>query len=236
MDKKKSLWNNNPLEHIAIIMDGNGRWAKLRGQTRIKGHEKGAETVREITRHCNDIGIKYLTLYAFSTENWKRPKLEVEFLFKLLGRYLTHERETYQANNIRFETIGDLTFFPKKLQEIITETKQITKNNTGLTQVIALNYGARNEIVRSIHKVLAENLPLTEESITTHLDTASFSPVELIIRTSGEIRLSNFLLWQAAYAELAFTDTLWPDFTPGELNSLIANYLTRDKRFGGVKE
>jgi undecaprenyl diphosphate synthase len=224
----------NKLEHLAIIMDGNGRWAKKRGLNRTKGHEKGAEVVRDITTYCaNNSEIKTLTLYAFSTENWKRPKLEVEFLMKLLDKYLTKESKVYQEQDVKFETIGNLEPFSKKLKDTIAKTKEATKNNRKLTQILALNYGARDEIIRAINSLISKNIEVTEESLSKALDTP-YSDVDLLIRTSGEQRLSNYLLWQSAYAELAFTKTLWPDFTPKELEEIIQNYKTRERKFGGI--
>lgn len=219
--------------HIAIIMDGNGRWAKNRGLKRIEGHKKGAETVRKITEYCaqND-EISYLTLYAFSTENWKRPKMEVEFLMKLLENYLEKELETYIKNDIRFETIGDISKFSDKLKKRIELTKEKTKNNKKLTQILALNYGSKNEITRAVKKLIDKNEEITEENIQNNLDISR--DVDLLIRTSGEIRLSNFLLWQCAYAEMFFTNTLWPDFTPEELDKIIKSFHLRERRFGGI--
>ncbi len=204
--------NNIVPSHIAIIMDGNGRWAKERGLNRTAGHEEGAKTVRKITQYCSDIKVKYLTLYAFSTENWERPKLEVEFLMKLLERYLKKELEVYLKNNIRFKAIGDLTRFSKSLQKTIFETQDKTANCSGLTQVLALNYGSKNEIIRAIKKLNGQNLEVTEENLESCLDTAGMGDVDVLIRTSGEVRLSNYLLWQNAYAEMFFTQTYWPDF------------------------
>ncbi len=224
----------NKLKHLAIIMDGNGRWAKKRGLNRTKGHERGAEVVREITTYCsNHPEIETLTLYAFSTENWKRPKMEVEFLMKLLGRYLKNELQTYMKNEVRFETIGDLEPFSKSLKNIIAQTKEKTKNNKKLTQILALNYGSQNEIVRAVKRLLESNQEITEENLGKALDTP-YSDVDLLIRTSGEQRLSNFLLWQAAYAEFYFTKTLWPDFTVKELNGIIENFKNRERKFGGI--
>ncbi len=224
----------NELKHLAIIMDGNGRWAKQRGLNRTKGHERGAEVVREITTYCsNHPEIETLTLYAFSTENWKRPKMEVEFLMKLLGRYLKNELQTYMKNEVRFETIGDLEPFSKSLKNIIAQTKEKTKNNKKLTQILALNYGSQNEIVRAVKRLLGSNQEITEENLGKALDTP-YSDVDLLIRTSGEQRLSNFLLWQAAYAEFYFTKTLWPDFTVKELNGIIENFKNRERKFGGI--
>jgi undecaprenyl diphosphate synthase len=220
--------------HIAIIMDGNGRWAKERGLKRTAGHEEGGKVVRSITSHCSKIGIKYLTLYAFSTENWARPKIEVEFLMKLLERYLKNELPTYLENNIQFRAIGDLTRFSKKLQTIINNIEEKTKNCTGLTQILALNYGSRDEITRAVQKVVNNNLDITEENINNHLDTVNIPDVDLLIRTSGEIRISNYLLWQSAYAEMFFTQTYWPEFTPNELDDIISDFHKRERRFGGI--
>ena len=222
------------LKHLAIIMDGNGRWAKEKGLKRIKGHEKGAEVVREITTYCAKSGIEYLTLYAFSTENWKRPKEEVAFLMKLLEKYLKDELKTYQKNSIRFETIGDISKFSTSLQKRIETTKEATKDNTSLTQVLALNYGSRDEITRAVTQLAGQGLEVNEENISACLDTAEMPDVDMLVRTSGEIRISNFMLWQIAYAELFFTETLWPDFTPGELEGMIAQYQERERRYGGI--
>ena len=221
-------------KHIAMIMDGNGRWAKERGLNRTAGHEEGAKTVRKITQYCSNIGVKYLTLYAFSTENWERPKLEVEFLMKLLDRYLKNELNVYLENNIRFKAIGDLTRFSKSLQKTINETEEKTSNCSGLTQVLALNYGSKNEIVRAVKKLNEQNLEVSEENIESCLDTAGFGDVDLLIRTSGEVRLSNYLLWQNAYAEMFFTQTYWPDFNETELDDILSDFSKRERRFGGI--
>ena len=219
--------------HLAIIMDGNGRWAKKRGLKRIEGHKKGAEVVKEITTYCaNNPEISVLTLYAFSTENWKRPKMEVEFLMKLLDNWLKKELETYMKNNVKFETIGDISKFSDKLKKRIKYTKEQTKNNTKLTQVLALNYGSKNEITRAVKRLISSNEEITEENIQKNLDISR--DVDLLIRTSGEIRLSNFLLWQCAYAEMFFTNTLWPDFTTEELDKIIKAFHLRERRFGGI--
>ncbi len=230
-----SLVNNELIpNHIAIIMDGNGRWAKERGLKRTSGHEEGAKVVRDITTHCSKIGVKYLTLYAFSTENWARPKIEVEFLMKLLERYFQNELLVYLENNVRFKAIGNLTKFSKKLQTIIREVEEKTKNCTGLTQVLALNYGSRDEITRAVQKVVEKNLEITEENINNNLDTQNMPDVDLLIRTSGEIRISNYLLWQCAYAEMFFTQTYWPEFTSSELDDIISDFHKRERRFGGI--
>jgi undecaprenyl diphosphate synthase len=221
-------------EHIAMIMDGNGRWAKERGLKRTAGHKKGAEVVREITTYCAKIGIKYLTLYAFSTENWKRPKLEVEYLMKLLEKYLKEELEVYLENNIKFRAIGDLSKFSKSLQNRILKTQEATSSCTGLTQVLALNYGSKDEIIRAIKKLNEKGLEVSEENLETCLDTAGIPPVDIMIRTSGEVRLSNYLLWQNAYAEMFFIQTYWPDFTKSELDDIISDFSKRERRFGAV--
>jgi len=226
--------SRNILKHLAIIMDGNGRWAEQNGLKRTKGHEAGAEVVRDITIYCaNHPTIESVTHYAFSTENWKRPKLEVEFLMRLLERYLKNELETYQRENIRFVAIGDIEKFSKKLQETIRETQEKTVGNSKLTQVLALNYGGRDEITRAVNRVLDRGGVVTQESITQALDTP-YSDIDLLIRTSGEQRLSNYLLWQLSYSEMAFTKTLWPDFTTDELEKIIEDYETRNRRFGGI--
>ncbi|RLA69336.1 MAG: di-trans,poly-cis-decaprenylcistransferase [Epsilonproteobacteria bacterium] len=225
---------SNIARHIAIIMDGNGRWAEERGLKRAKGHEQGAEVVRNITIFCsNHPDIQQLTLYAFSTENWKRPRFEVEFLMKLLERYLRKELPIYLENNTRFETLGDLSRFSTSLQNLIREIKEKTSHCDGLVQNLALNYGSHNEIIRAANAVFALGVKLTEDSLTEHLDCDR--NVDLLIRTGGDHRLSNYLLWQSAYAELSFTKTLWPDFTEEELLKIIAKFTKIERRFGGLK-
>jgi undecaprenyl diphosphate synthase len=224
----------NKAQHIAIIMDGNGRWAELQDKKRIKGHEKGAEVVKKITTYCsNNPDIERLTLYAFSTENWKRPRLEVEFLMKLLEKYLKNELPVYLKNNVRFEPIGDIRAFSKSLQKTIQNVKNKTAHCDGLVQSLALNYGAQDEIIRAINKLKKDDEDITEAMLSNALDCKH--DVDLLIRTGGDHRLSNFLLWQAAYAELFFTDTLWPDFTTNELEKIIKNFTKIERRFGGLK-
>lgn len=225
----------NALKHLAIIMDGNGRWAKERGLQRVKGHEKGAETIRGITTYCAaHASIETATFYAFSTENWKRPKIEVEFLMKLLDRYLKNELETYQKHGVRFKAIGNISEFSKPLQERIKKTEELTKHNTNLTQILALNYGGRAEITSAVNQLIKEGkTELTEEDISSALQTP-YSDIDLLIRTSGEERVSNFLLWQISYAEMCFSPTLWPDFTVEELDDILDKYQERSRRFGGV--
>jgi len=224
----------NKARHIAIIMDGNGRWAELKGKKRVKGHEAGAKIVKEITTFCaNAKDIERLTLYAFSTENWKRPRLEVEFLMKLLEKYLKNELNTYIKNNIRFEPIGDLRAFSKSLQKTIKTIEEKTAHCDGLVQALALNYGAQDEILRAVNKIKNCENDITEAMLSNALD--SKDSVDLLIRTGGDHRLSNFLLWQVAYAEIFFIDTLWPDFTVENLEKILKNFKKIERRFGGLK-
>ncbi len=224
---------SNLPRHVAIIMDGNGRWAQQKDQPRVKGHERGAEVVREImTFAARHDEIESLTLYAFSTENWKRPKMEVEFLMKLLARYLKKELHVYLDNNVRFRAIGDLSRFSPSLRELIVATEEKTAACTGLQHYLALNYGSKNEIVRAVQHLNETGTPVTEAALEAALDLPA--AIDLLIRTGGDQRLSNFLLWQAAYAELFFTRTLWPDFTPHELQSIINRFKSVERRFGGI--
>lgn len=229
------MTKDTPLKHLAIIMDGNGRWAEKRGLKRTEGHKKGADAIRDITTYCAEHdSIETVTFYAFSTENWKRPKLEVEFLMKLLDTYLKKELPVYQKHNVRFQAIGDMDGFSKSLQKRIKETEEFTKDNTNLIQVLALNYGGRAEIVSTVNSLIEDGKnTITEEDISKSLQTP-YRDIDLLIRTSGEERISNFLLWQISYAEFHFTQTLWPDFSPNELGSIIKNYKNRSRRFGGV--
>ena len=216
-------------------MDGNGRWAKERGLKRTKGHEVGAESIRDITTYCAaHKTIETATFYAFSTENWKRPKLEVEFLMKLLDKYLKNELKTYQDHGIRFQAIGDLSGFSKPLQKRIQQTQELTKKNKNLTQILALNYGGRAEITMAVNELIKQDKKsVTEDDISSALQTP-YSDIDVLIRTSGEERLSNFLLWQLSYAEFYFTPTLWPDFTADELDKILKDFTQRHRRFGGL--
>ena len=222
----------NTLKHLAIIMDGNGRWAKQQGKVLSFGHVAGAKKLVEITQHALQIGIEYLTLYSFSTENWKREKAEVDFLMKLIEKFLKRELRNLMENNIRFKVIGDMSKTSKNLQKRVNLTIEKTKNNTGMTQILAINYGARDEIARAINRIKKEKI--TEEDIQNALDTHDLPDVDLMIRTGGEQRLSNFLLWQSAYAELAFTKTFWPAFSTQELDTMITDYKKIERRFGGI--
>lgn len=278
---------SNTLNHLAIIMDGNGRWAKNRALPRTDGHKEGANAVREITKWCAKNHIQFLTLYAFSTENWLRPKKEVDFLMRLLEKYLKNEERTYRDNNIRFKAIGDISAFSPKLRDLIVALELKTAQNTALTQILALNYGAKDEAARAIMKMIDSrkarestapslrdlatpnrgNQKLNELSLQdlasvqswqstkkspkssadsqkskadilaefeSALDTANIPPVDLLIRTGGEMRLSNFLLYQCAYAELYFSKTLFPDFKVAELERIIVDFKSRHRRFGEV--
>lgn len=229
--------------HLAIIMDGNGRWAKQKGMLRVFGHENGTKSVREVVEASAELGIKYLTLYAFSTENWKRPKLEVQTLMKLLVTSLKKEIKTLQDNNIKLSAIGCLEDLPKKAHEELLEVIEITKHNTRMTLTLALSYGSREELIHVIkdltHKVKNNIISadsIDESIINKHLYTRKLPDVDLLIRTSGEQRISNFLLWQSAYAELYFTETLWPDFKKLHLYKALINYQHRERRFGKTSE
>ncbi len=228
--------------HVAIIMDGNGRWAKRRILNRIKGHEKGSETVRVIVRTCRKIGIPYLTLFAFSTENWQRPKPEIKALMTLLKKFLKSEQKEMMDNNIRLSVIGQIERLPEDVQDILHKTMALTKDNDKLNLNLALSYGARAEIVRMAKKIAKSAVNgkldpdlLTEKTISEHLYTKKIPDPDLLIRTSGEMRISNFLLWQIAYTEIFVTDTLWPDFGEDEFVEIVKDYQNRERRFGKVK-
>ena len=222
------------IKHVAIIMDGNGRWAKLQNKKRAYGHEEGAKNVRAITEHASKIGIKNLTLYAFSTENWKRPKSEVTFLMKLLEKFLKNELKILKNNNIRFEVIGDISKFSQSLQKSILHVKEETSLCTGMKQILAINYGSKDEITRAINIAIKNAKILNENDISNLLDTRGLPDVDILIRTGGDKRLSNFLLWQSAYAELFFTNTLWPDFNGNELENIILKYKSTTRKFGAL--
>jgi undecaprenyl diphosphate synthase len=230
-------------QHIAIIMDGNGRWAQQQGKNRLRGHEAGTKAVRKTVEAAAKLGIKHLTLYAFSTENWNRPKTEVSTLMSLLVRNLRHELLLMTKNNIRLSAIGSLDKLPKKVREELVEVIEKTKTNTGTNLTLALSYGAREEIKQAIIKISKKvknstiNIENIDETIINeHLYTQHLPDVDLLIRTSGEVRISNFLLWQIAYAELYFTDVMWPEFDEYELHQAINSYLKRERRFGKTSE
>ena len=229
-------------QHVAIILDGNGRWAKKHFMPRNVGHSQGAKTVEQICEDAWDLGIKYLTVYAFSTENWNRPQSEVQLLMKLLRKYLIDCIERTSKNNMRVRVIGEKSRLDDDIRTAIEELEEVSAANTGLNFTIALNYGSRDEITRAVRKVAAECKDgslapeeITEELISARLDTAELPDPDLMIRTSGEQRLSNWLLWQLAYTEFYFTDVLWPDFNKDELIRAVQYYNTRERRFGGVK-
>jgi len=229
--------------HIAIIMDGNGRWAKQKGLVRVIGHENGTKSVRETVEASAELGIKNLTLYAFSTENWNRPKLEVQTLMKLLVKSLKKEIKTLQDNNIKLAAIGCLKDLPKKAQQELQDVIDRTKHNTNMTLTLALSYGSREEIVNVIKELslkvknnIISHESIDESIINKHLYTQNLPDVDLLIRTSGEQRISNFMLWQIAYAELYFTDILWPDFKKENLHEAIIDYQNRERRFGKTSE
>ena len=239
MNLKKDITIDSIPNHIAIIMDGNGRWAKKRNKSRDYGHKEGKKSVKKIVKACAELGIKNLTLFAFSTENWNRPKLEIDFLMKLLLTSLNQELETLTKNNIRFKTIGNLEKLPKKLTSYLIKVTKKTQNNSGMTLTLALSYGAKKEIVDAMQAIgnkVKNNLislkNIDESVINQHLYTHYLPDVDLLIRTSGEKRVSNFLLWQIAYAELYFTEKLWPDFSKEDLYEAIVNYQQRERRFG----
>lgn len=227
--------------HVAIIMDGNGRWAKKRLLNRINGHEKGSDTVRTVVRTCRQIGISYLTLYAFSTENWQRPKTEVEALMALLKNFLHSEQKEMVENDIRLRVIGQVDRLPEKVREALHQTMSATKDNTAMTLILALSYGGRAEIIRMVQEVAKlikqgeiDPNAVTAELIADHLYTRNIPDPDLLIRTSGEMRISNFLLWQIAYTEIFVTPTLWPDFSRDELLEILKDYQSRERRFGRV--
>ncbi|EKD42367.1 MAG: hypothetical protein ACD_73C00189G0005 [uncultured bacterium] len=229
--------------HVAIIMDGNGRWAKSKGLPRVEGHKQGVEVSENIIDKANEMGLKYLTLYAFSRENWNRPKAEVSALMSLLKEFLIAKKEKMLRTGIKLNAIGDLDLLPTEVRQTLEETRRDTAAGKGMTLTLALSYGARDEILRAIKKLLRQELTtdkfpvdLTEEEFAKLLDTDDMPDPDLIIRTSGEHRLSNFLLWQAAYAEFVFNDCLWPDFTEEHLKSAIKEYHQRERRFGKTSD
>ncbi len=228
--------------HIAIIMDGNGRWAKSRFMPRTYGHKVGVETIRKVVKECSRLGDKYLTLYAFSTENWKRPKEEVSALMGLLVKYLRNELEELHKNNVKMLTIGDISKLPQACIEELDHAKEKTKDNRGLVMSLALNYGGRNDLVNAVKNISQEVVDgkisvddIGDDLISSHLSTKESPDPDLVVRTSGEQRLSNFLLWELAYSEFYFADIHWPDFDEKELQKAIFAYQSRDRRFGGIK-
>jgi len=241
-EQKPSAQDAKPLPaHVAIIMDGNGRWARKKLLNRVKGHERGTETVRTIVKASREIGIRYLTLYAFSTENWQRPKAEVTALMTLLKNFLKSEKQEMLDQNIRLNTIGDTAKLPDGVRDILQQTMAATAGNTGLTLTLALSYGGRTELVNMVQEIAAavsrgeaDLSAISEQMVAGALDTRDIPDPDIMIRTSGEMRISNFLLWQLAYTELFFTDTLWPDFSRAEFEQILQAYQKRDRRYGKV--
>ena len=229
--------------HIAIIMDGNGRWAKKRSLPRIAGHKEGVESVRDIVEICGQLGVNYLTLYAFSTENWKRPKQEVSLLMRLLMRALRDETDKLHEKNVRVHTIGDIAALPQEVQDELLDAIEKTKHNTGLNLLLALSYSGRWDLINAVKQIASEvkkgNLKIehiNDQLISQHLSTKDIPEPDLLVRTSGELRISNFLLWQLAYSEIYISEVLWPDFRRGELYKAISDYQKRERRFGMVSE
>ncbi|NPA67485.1 MAG: isoprenyl transferase [Chlorobi bacterium] len=243
MDIKNQIDKNKLPVHVAVIMDGNGRWAKKKGNKRVFGHRNGVKAVKNIVEAAGEIGIKYLTLYAFSTENWNRPKTEVEALMSLFISAVKNETENLIKNNVRLKAIGNLNLLPEKVLKNLNEIIDKTKNNTGLTLILALSYSARAEITNAV-KTIAQKAAkgelnpenITDKTVSKHLYTGEFPDPELLIRTSGEYRISNFLLWQISYTELYFTNILWPDFSKNDLFEAIIDFQKRERRFGKTSE
>ena len=229
--------------HIAIIMDGNGRWAKERGLPRIAGHREGINSVREITKICGEIGVKYLTLYTFSTENWSRPKTEVKALMTLLLSTIKKEIKELHKNDVKFSTIGDISILPKGTVKGVKEGEKLTFENSGLNLILALNYGSRQEIISAVNNIVydvkkgsLDSNSIDENIFSSYLDTNNCPDPDLLIRTSGELRISNFLLWQSAYTEMYLTNTYWPSFRENELFAAIVDFQNRERRFGKTSE
>ena len=234
--KKRAAVERSLPQHIAIIMDGNGRWAKKRGLPRSAGHAAGAKTFKQIARYCNKIGIKYLTVYAFSTENWKRPETEVKGIMDLFRSYLK-DVDNFKGENIRLEFIGDREPLADDIKKLMEHAEEESANATGLHLNMAINYGGRDELVHAVKSIIKEGIPadkITEDVVSAHLYTAGQPDPDFIIRPSGEYRLSNYLIWQSAYAEYWFSDVLWPDFKPKHLDKALEDFSNRNRRFGGV--
>lgn len=242
-DFKIKIDKNKIPKHVAVIMDGNGRWAKNRGNKRIFGHKNGVKAVRNVVEAAGEIGIQYLTLYAFSTENWNRPKIEVNALMTLFISAVQNETENLMKNNVKMNAIGDLSLLPKKVQENLLKIIDRTKNNSGLTLTLALSYSSRQEITEAVKNIAAmvkegkaDINDINEKFVATHLQTSNIPDPELLIRTSGENRISNFLLWQISYSELYFSEILWPDFTKTHFFEAIFNFQQRERRFGKTSD
>ena len=240
--KKKTLDLTRIPKHVAFIMDGNGRWAKKRGLPRTKGHEEGAKRIEKLALSAKELGLEAVTLFAFSTENWKRPKDEVDFIFSLLKKFLIEGKESFVKNDIRIHFIGKIDELDEEFSSLMYETMDLTKNNTGIILNLAINYGARSEIVEMVKCVAKDCVEgkqsidkIDESVVEKYLMTKDLPEIDLMVRTSGEVRISNFLLWQIAYSELMFTDVYWPDFDEKELEKVLIEFQSRDRRFGGLK-
>ena len=240
--KKKKLDLARIPKHVAFIMDGNGRWAKKRGLPRTKGHEEGAKVIEKLAISAKKIGLEAVTLFAFSTENWKRPKEEVDFIFSLLEKFLVEGKESFKKNDVRVHFIGKINELEDKFQRLMKETVKETKNNKGIILNLAINYGARSEIVEMVKSVCKDCVnnkqdieKIDEKVVEKYLMTNGLPEIDLLVRTSGEVRISNFLLWQIAYSELMFTKVFWPDFNEKQLIKVLIEYQSRDRRFGGLK-
>lgn len=234
MSLKETTVTDERLKHIAFIMDGNGRWAQMRGREREYGHKEGSEAFKRVVAHCADIGIKTVTVYAFSTENWKRPKNEVNAIMKLLNTYLSNCEDELSKRGVRFRMIGDKSALSPSLVKKIERVERATKDNTLLLN-FGLNYGGRAEIVTAVNKLISQNkTAVTEKDISEALYTFDCEDPDLIVRTGGDIRISNFLIWQAAYSELYFTDTLWPDMSDADIDAAVKEFYSRQRRYGGV--
>lgn len=221
--------------HVAIIMDGNGRWAQAKGLPRMAGHAAGSETFRRVATFCKDIGLEYLTVYAFSTENWSRPAEEIEGIFGLLRKYLDESLEKMVRDRVRMRFLGDLAALPEDIVSRMQKAEALSRTFEGVLVSVCVNYGGRDDVVRAARTLQREGAEITAESLASRLDSAGIPDPEICIRPSGEMRLSNFLLWQLAYTELFFTQTLWPDFSPKELTRILWEYSQRKRRFGGIK-
>jgi len=240
--KKRTLDLERIPKHVAFIMDGNGRWAKKRGLPRTKGHEEGAKRIEKLAVSARDLGLEAVTLFAFSTENWKRPKEEVDFIFSLLKKFLTEGKESFIKNDIRIHFIGKIDELDEEFSSLMYDTMETTKNNKGIILNLAINYGARSEIVEMVKGIAKECVEgkqeiekIDDKVVESHLMTKDLPEIDLMVRTSGEVRLSNFLLWQIAYSELIFTDVYWPDFDEKELEKVLIEFQSRNRRFGGLK-
>jgi len=235
-EQELHLDKSNIPNHIAVVMDGNGRWAQKQGVKRIFGHQNAIEAVRNVTEGCAEIGVKHLTLFAFSTENWARPKLEVDGLMTLLVKTIKDELPTLQDNNIRLSAIGEISNLPENAQKSLKQAMEITSGNTGMELILALNYSGKWDLLQAINKIKELSGPITSADLESNLSTSGIPDPELLIRTSGEMRISNFMLWQMAYTELFFSDVLWPDFRKKDLHEAISVFQRRERRFGKTSE